>query len=154
MVKQIMTRNPENAWLAILIFKATDIPGINNSPSELLDTRKYRTNLPSIDSSHVMKQNEPEIETLLDKHLCKSTTGKELPKLDVGTPILYEKNPDSSKIKCSQWCKCNVKDRQNQRKYEILTDNDRIVTQSRRHIKAYLTKSGRVSKAPKRLMEQ
>ena len=138
----------------MLIFKATDIPGINNSPSELLNVRKFRTNLPSIDSSHVIRQNEPEIETLVDKCLCKSTTGKELPKIDMGTPILYEKNPDSLEIKCPQWCKGMVKNRQNPRKYEILTNGDRIVTQSRRHIKAYMTKSGRVSKAPQRLIEQ
>ena len=65
----------------------------------------------------------------------------------------YDKNPDSSKKKCPKWAKGTVKDRQNPRKYEILTDNDRVVTQSRRHIKTYLTKSGRVSKAPKRLIE-
>ena len=78
-VKQIMTKNPNNAWLAMLIFKATDIPGINKSPSELLNVRKFRTNLPSINSSHVIKKNQPEIEMLVDKHLCKSTTGKEFP---------------------------------------------------------------------------
>ena len=112
------------------------------------------TNMPSIDSSHVMKQNEHEIEMLIDKHLCKNATGKELPKLDIGIPILYEKNHDSSKIKYPQWCKGTVKDRQNPRKYEILTDSGRIVTRSRCHIKAYLTRSGRVSKAPQRLIEQ
>ena len=74
--------------------------------------------------------------------------------IDVETPILYEKNSDSSKIKHPQWCKGKVKERQNPRKYEILTNADSIVTQSRRHIKAYLTKSGRVSKAPQRLIEQ
>ena len=151
-VKQIMTKNPDNAWLAMLIFKATQIPNINKSPSELLNSRKFRMNLPSIEINQ--GKNEPEIEMLIDKHLHESTTGKELPKLDVGTPILYGKNPDSSKIKCPQWCKGTVKDRHNPRKYEILTDNDRIVTRSRHHIKAYLTKSGRVSKAPKRLIEQ
>ena len=72
----------------------------------------------------------------------------------MGTPVLFDKNPDSSKIKHPQWCKGTVKDRHNLRKYEILTNGDKVVTQSRRHIKAYLTKSGRVSKAPKRLIEQ
>ena len=76
------------------------------------------------------------------------------PKNPVGTPVLYDKNLDSSKIKHPQWCKGTVKDRQNPRKYEILTDNDRIVTRSRHHIKAYLTRSGRVGKAPQRLTEQ
>ena len=47
-IKQIVTRNAENAWLAIVMFKATDIPGINKSLGELLNARKYRTNLPMI----------------------------------------------------------------------------------------------------------
>ena len=44
-VKQIMTWNPENAWLAMIIFKATYIPSINKSTGELLNSRKYQTNL-------------------------------------------------------------------------------------------------------------
>ena len=65
-VKQIKTKNPENAWLAMLIFKATYIPSINKSPGELLSSRKYRTNLPIIDWNQ-NKLNESEIETLVDK---------------------------------------------------------------------------------------
>ena len=57
-VKQIMTRNPENAWLPMFIFKVTYIPSVNRSPAELLNARKYRTNLPSINLSQGM--NEPE----------------------------------------------------------------------------------------------
>ena len=109
-VKQIMTRNPDNAWLAMQIFKATDIPGINKSTSELLNTRKLRTNLPTIDLSQ--KSNETEIETLVDRQFkAKSVTGKELPTIPVGTHVLYDKNPNSSKVKCPQWCKGSVKDR-------------------------------------------
>ena len=44
--KQIMHKNADNAWLAMLIFRATDIPGINKSPSEILNGRKFRTNCP------------------------------------------------------------------------------------------------------------
>ena len=50
-VKQIMIRNPQNAWLGMLIFKATMIPEVQKSPSELLNSCKYRTNLPMIDLS-------------------------------------------------------------------------------------------------------
>ena len=50
-MKQILRKNGENAWLAMLIYRATDIPGINKSPSELLNGRKYRTNLPDHRSS-------------------------------------------------------------------------------------------------------
>ena len=42
-IKQIMTRNPDNAWLAMLIFKATHISSINKSPVELLNIRTGQT---------------------------------------------------------------------------------------------------------------
>ena len=144
-----MTRNPANAWLAMLIFKAMHIPSINKSPGELSNSRKYRTNLPIIDWNQ-NKANESEIEMLVDRCQNKMTSpGKKLSKHDVGTPVLYDKNPDSSKIKCPTWAKGTVKDRQNPREYKILTDGDRVVARSRCHIKVYLTRSGRVSKAPK-----
>ena len=85
-VEQIMVRNTDNAWLAILILKATDIPGINKSCGELLKTRKYRTNLPSIDINQ--KSNEIEIKKLADRQLSTPKSGKELPKIPVGMPIL------------------------------------------------------------------
>ena len=90
----------------------------------------------------------------MHKHEVKAKTGKELPKLDIGTPVLYDKNPDISKVKRPKWCKGTIRDRQNPHKYEILTDDsDRVIMRSRRHIKAYLTKSGRMSKPPKYLIE-
>ena len=48
-VKQIMVKHPQNAWLGMLIFKATMIPEIQKTPGELLNSWKYRTNLPMID---------------------------------------------------------------------------------------------------------
>ena len=41
MIKQIMTKNADDAWLTMLIFRATDIPGINKSPGKILNGRKY-----------------------------------------------------------------------------------------------------------------
>ena len=82
-VKQIMIKNPQNAWLAMLIFKATQIPDIHKSPAELLNSRKYCINLPMIDLN--IKMYEPELESLVDKYQNVTSTGKELPKLDVGT---------------------------------------------------------------------
>ena len=99
------------------------IPNINNSPTELLNARKYRTNLPIIDLNQ-NKSNETEIEMLAGRYQKVTVTGKELPKLDVGTPVLYEKNLDSTKVKRPKWVKGTVKDRQNPRKYEILMDGD------------------------------
>ena len=55
MVKQIMTKNPNNTWLAMLIFKATMLPEVQKSPSEILNSCKYRTNLPMIDFSQSKK---------------------------------------------------------------------------------------------------
>ena len=151
-VKQIMVKNPQNAWLAMLIFKATMIPEVQKSPCELLNSHKYRTNLPMIDFTQ--SRNDEPIERLIQKCEVKAKTGKESPKLDVGTPVLYDKNPDRTKVKRPKWCKGTIRDRQNPWKYEILTDDsDRIIMRSRRHITAYLTKSGRMSKSPKHLME-
>ena len=140
----------------MLIFKARWIPEIHKSPAELLNLRKFHTNLSVIDLNQ-NKLNDPEIENLVEKCQSKSTTctGKELPKLDVGTRVLYDKNPDSTKIKCPQWCKGTIKNRENPWKYHILTnDSDRMITRSRCHIKAYMTKSGRVSKAQKQLISE
>ena len=64
-IKQIMNKDAENTWLAMLIFRLTDIPGINKSPSELLNGRKSRTNLPMIDVHQ--KSSESEIECLAKK---------------------------------------------------------------------------------------
>ena len=91
-VKQIMIKNSQNAWLAMLIFKATWIPEIHKSPAELLNSRKFQTNLPMIDLNQG-NINEPEIESLADK--CHKITSKckELPILDVGMPVLYDKKP-------------------------------------------------------------
>ena len=36
-MKQILTKNGENAWLSMLIYRATDIPGVNKSPSGILN---------------------------------------------------------------------------------------------------------------------
>ena len=96
------------------------------------------------------KSSEAEIESLAEKGMSKSPKGQELSRLPVGTPILYDSNPDSSKIKCPTWLKGTVKNRLGGRKYEILTDSDRVITRSRRHIKGYRTQSGRISRAPDR----
>ena len=64
-IKQIMNKNAENAWLSMLIYRATAIPGINKSPSEILNGRNFRTNLPMIDFHQ--KTSETEIESLAKK---------------------------------------------------------------------------------------
>ena len=58
-------------------------------------------------------RNDEPIEKLIQKCKVKAKTGKELPKLDVGMPVLYDKNPDSTKVKRPKWYKGTIKDRQN-----------------------------------------
>ena len=151
-IKQIMAKNADEAWLAMLIFRATDIPGLNKSPGEILNGRKYRTGLLVIDVH--TKDSELEIEKLSENRSKLASShgakGKELPKIPVGMKILYEFNPNFDKNKRPKWCKGTVMDRLSPRKYQILTDNDRVITQSRKHIKGYMTKSGRISKMPDR----
>ena len=99
-IKQIMAKNADEAWLAMLIFRSTDIPGLNKSPGEILNGRKYRTGLPVIDVCS--KDSEIEIERLAEnqsKMTNISSGRKELPKLPVGMEIMYEFNPDSDKNK-------------------------------------------------------
>ena len=49
----------------MLIYRATDIPGVNKSPSEILNGRKFRTNLPMIDVHQ--KSTEDELEKMAEK---------------------------------------------------------------------------------------
>ena len=64
-VKQIMIKNLQNAWIAMLIFKAMWIPDVHKSLVELLNLRKVHTNLPMIDLNQ--KVNEPKLDSLVDK---------------------------------------------------------------------------------------
>ena len=105
----------------MLIFRVMPIPDIHKSSAELLNARKYKTNFPIIDFAEC-KMNEPAVEKLIENRELVPTTGKELSKLDIGTPVLYEKNPDSTKIKHPQWSKGTIKNCENPRKYHIFTD--------------------------------
>ena len=99
-IKQIMMKNADEAWLAMLIYRSTNIPGLNKSPGEILNGRKYRTGLPVVDIRS--RDSEIEIETFAENRSKMAITGsgrKELPKLPVGTEIMYEFNPDADKNK-------------------------------------------------------
>ena len=155
-IKQIMIKNAENAWLShAYIQKPTDIPGINKSPSELLNTRKYRTNLPMID---IHSKGKWEWNWKVVRQMTKQTHIRErVAQNTSGYAECYmNKNPDSEQGQARpKWCKGTIKDRKEPRKYEILSQiiDNRIVTRSRHHIKGYFTCSERVSKAPDRLIE-
>ena len=81
-IKQIMMKNAEDAWLAMLIFRDTDIPGVNKSPSKILNRRKFRTGLPMIDVHR--KSTEDEIEKLSEKCSKMTSSGKELAQVTCG----------------------------------------------------------------------
>ena len=91
-IKQIMVKNADNAWLTMYIYRATVIPRLNKSPSEILNNCKFRTGLPMKDVHQ--KSTEGELERMSEKHSNIPTSGKELPKLSVGTKVLYEQNPN------------------------------------------------------------
>ena len=148
-IKQIMIKNAENAWMAMLIYRATDIPVVNKSSSEILNGWKFRASLPMIDVHQ--NSTEDELEKMAEKKASRPTLGKELPKLPVGTVVLYGQNPDLNKLKRPKWCKSMTNNRSNPRKYKILTDRDRVITRSRRHIKCNQTCSGRISKATREI---
>ena len=92
-VKHLMTQNPNDTWLALLILKSMPINGINRSPTELLCNRKFRTNLP------IMKYaSDLSDQTKLRGDPTKYQTGsKALIPLNLGSRILYNKSPDSTK---------------------------------------------------------
>ena len=88
----------------MLIYRATDIPGVNTRSSEILNGRRYRTNLPIVD--FCKKETEKEIEKMYEKRENLTQNGNELPELPslpVGSKILCERNPDNTKIKCPEW---------------------------------------------------
>ena len=85
-----MAKNPRDVWLALLIFKSTSITGINKSPSELLCSHKFKTNLPMIQqASHLAHHAKlKSLETNVD------SKGKDLLPIPIGSHIIYDSNPD------------------------------------------------------------
>ena len=65
------------------------------------------------------KNSDTEIEKLYEKHESLPQHGKELPSIPDGSRILYEKNPDSMKIKCPEWVKGTISDKLNKRNTEF-----------------------------------
>ena len=92
-VKHLMTKNPNDTWLALLILKSMPINGINRSPAELLCNRRFRTNLPLMKYASDLSD-----QTKLRSDPTKYQTGsKTLVPLNLGSMILYDKSPDSTK---------------------------------------------------------
>ena len=93
-IKHLMVKNQNDTWLALLILKATPKTGIDRSPAELLCNRCFRTNIPMI--QHV--SNLSSQAKLHNEDPTKYQTGsKGLVPLNLGSCVLYNKNPDSAK---------------------------------------------------------
>ena len=125
--------------------------GIDRSPAELLCNRCFKTNIPMIQhASNLSSQAK-----LRNEDPTKYQTGsKELVPLNLGSHVLYNKNPDSTKR--PDWSKGVVTDiGSSGRKYNIQSDTGKNVTRTRHDIRpdgSYMTNSGRVSRPPERLV--
>ena len=148
-----MVKNQGDTWLALLILKSTPMTGIDKSLAELLCNRRFRSNIPMIqhasDLSHKAR--------LCNEDSSKYQTGsKELVPIPIGSHVMYDSNPDSSKAKRPEWSKGVVKDFNGPgRKYTIENDNGRQLTRMRRDIRSdgsSVTQSGRVSRPPDRII--
>ena len=100
-IKHLIVKNQNDMWLALLILKATPMTGIDRSPAELLCNRHFTTNIPIIQhASNLSSQAK-----LHNEDPTKYQTGsKALVPLNLGSHVLYVKNPDNS-IKRPEWSK-------------------------------------------------
>ena len=151
-IKHLMVKNQNDIWLAQLVLKATPITGIDRSLAELLCNRHFRTNIPMIEHASSLSSQTK----LCNEDSTKYQTGsKALVPLNLGTCVLYDKNPDNS-IKRPDWSKAVVTDIDGPgRKYKIENDSGKIVTRTRQDIRpdgSYATNSGRVSRPPDHLI--
>ena len=148
-IKQLMVKNQNDTWLAMLILKSTPMNGIDRSPAELLCNRHFRTNIPMIQHASDLSYKA----RLRNEDPTKYQTGsKELVPLSLGTCVLYD-NPDNS-TKRPEWSKGLIKGIEGP-KYPIESDAGKNVTRTRQDIRpdgTYVTNSCRVSKLPDRLI--
>ena len=98
------------------------------SPDELLCNRKFRTNIPLIKHASSLAYQA----RLRNKNSTKYQTGsKELVPLNLGSCVLYDKNPDN-KTKRPEWLRGVVMDIDGPgRKYKIENDVGKNVTRTR-----------------------
>ena len=104
-IKQLMVKNQNDTWLAMLILKSTPMNGIDRSPAELLYNRCFRTNIPMIQHASDLSCKA----RLHNEDPTKYQTGsKELVPLSLSSHVLYDKNPDNS-AKRPKWSKGVIK---------------------------------------------
>ena len=151
-IKHLMVKNQNDTCLAMLILKSMPMNGIDRSHAELLCNRCFITNIPMIQHASDLSCKAK----LCSEDFTKYQTGsKELVPLNLGSCVLYNKNPDNS-TKRPEWSKGVFKDIQEPgHKYTIEGDTGKNVTRTMRDIRpdgSYVTNSGRVSRPPERLI--
>ena len=127
-IKQLMVKNQNDTWLAMLILKSIPMNGIDRSPPELLCNRHFRTNIPMIQHASNLSCKAKLCNEDSTKY---QTRSKKLVPLSLGSHVLYNKNPDNN-TKRLEWSKGVVKDIQGPgRKYTIESDTGKNVTRTR-----------------------
>ena len=121
-----MIKNQNDMWLALLILKSTPISGIGRSPAELLCNRMFRTNITLIKHASSLADQA----RLRNENSTKYQAGsKELVLLNLGSRMLYDKNPDNTKR--PDWSKGVVMDTDGPgRKFNIQSDTGKNVTRT------------------------
>ena len=101
--------------------------GIDRSPAELLCNRHFRTNIPMIQHASDLLSKA----RLHNENPTKYQTGsRELVPLSLGSHVIYDKNPDSTKR--PEWSKGVIKDIEGPgHKYTIESDTGKNVTRTR-----------------------
>ena len=102
-----------------VILKATPMTGMDRSPAELLRNRCFTTNIPIIQHANNLSSQTK----LHNEDPSKYQTGsKALVPLNLGSCVLYDKNPDNT-TKRPEWSKGVVTDIDGPgRKYKIESD--------------------------------
>ena len=126
-IKYLMIENQNDAWLALLILKSTQISEINRSPAELLCNQIFWNNIPLIQHASSLADEE----RLRGDPTKYQSGSKALVPLNLGSCILYNKSPDNIH-KIPEWTKGVVTDIDGPgRKYQIENDAGRNVTRTR-----------------------
>ena len=93
-IKQLMVKNQNDTWLAMLILKSMPMNGIDSSPAELVCNRQFWANLPLMKHASSLADQA----RLRNENPTKYQTGsKELVPLKLGCRVMYDKNPHGSK---------------------------------------------------------
>ena len=126
-----MRKDPANFSRNLLIWNSTPINSeISWSPAEILNSRKYKSNLPNVTFYY-----EPVRSTMVQGKV-KDTNHANVDhkSLNTGEKIMFRKDPDA---KNSIWQSGTITEKIHDRKYRIkpMTDGGHEITRNRIHLK-------------------